>query len=303
MAHPPHVTRIAPSPTGLFHIGSARTALFNWLVARSTGGRFILRIDDTDAARNTPEAVAVIDDALSWLGLDHDVRIRQSDRFGLYRGLADGLVAKGLARRDGDAVLLAAPTLPDAWRDTLAGDIRVTDNDRKLADGLVLVRRDGTPTYHMASVADDMAMGVTWVVRGQDHLANTPKQVALWDALSRLDWDGAKTPMPLWTHVGLIMHGGKKVSKRDGSASLLDHRARGVDPDAMGNWLLRLGWGPTGDGKGDRTIDRDRALAIFLDGGRMRSSPANMDLPLLDSLNRKVLGGRERAARLAAAAP
>ncbi len=299
MAHPPHVTRIAPSPTGLFHIGSARTALFNWLIARSTGGRFILRIDDTDAARNTPESVAVIDDALAWLGLDHDVRIRQSDRFDLYRALADDLVAKGLARRDRDAVLLDAPALPDAWRDTVVGDIRVTDNDRKLSDGLVLLRQDRTPTYQFSTVVDDMAMGVTWVVRGGDHTSNTPKQIAVWNALSRLDWDCAATPVPLWTHVGLIMHGGRKISKRDAATSLLDHRDRGIDPVAMENWLLRLGWGPTGDGKGDKTIDRDRALAIFLDGGRMRSSPANMDLPLLDSLNRKVLGGRERARRMA----
>ncbi len=299
MYHAPHVTRIAPSPTGLFHIGSARTALFNWLIARSTGGRFVLRIDDTDAARNTPEAVAVIDDAMAWLGLHADLRVRQSDRLSLYRGLASDLVDKGLARRDGDAVRLHAPTLPDHWDDTVTGRIPVTDADRKVADGLVLVRSDGMPVYHLASVVDDMALGVTWVVRGNDHMSNTPKQLAIRSALSRLDWDGAASPVPLWTHLGLIMHGGRKVSKRDGSASLLDHRDAGVDPAAMGNWLLRLGWGPSGDGRGDRTIDRDRALAIFVDGGRMRASPAGMDLPLLAALDRKYKGARERAVRAA----
>lgn len=293
----PHVTRIAPSPTGLFHIGSARTALFNFLAARASRGRFVLRIDDTDTARNSDDAVRVIDDAMAWLGLTPDLRVRQSDRLPLYRSLAEGLVAAGLARRDGAAVRLSPGTLPGYWDDTLSGRVAVTDHDRALADGLVLVRSDGMPTYHLASVADDMDLGVTWVIRGIDHFANTAKHVAIWSALARLDWPGAGRPLPLWTHLGLITRGGRKVSKRDGSASLLDHRDAGVDPDAMCNFLLRLGWGPTVDDRTTRTIDRARALDLFLAGGRMRASPANMDDALLASLDRKYRGARERAAR------
>jgi glutamyl-tRNA synthetase len=292
-----HVTRIAPSPTGMFHLGSARTALFNWLAARASGGRFILRIDDTDLARNTPEAVQVIFDAMDWLRLPYDLCVRQSDRLDLYRKLAEDLVAHGLARRDGTAVRLTAIDVPALWEDTLSGQIAISEHDRGIIDDLVLLRSDGMPTYHMASVIDDMDLGITWVIRGSDHISNTPKHIGIWNALAKLDWSGAATPIPLWTHLGLITSGGKKISKRDGSASLLDYRDRGIDPDAMVNWLLRLGWGPTIDDKTTRTIDRERAVRLFLDGGRMRASPANMDPMLLESLDRKYKGARERAAR------
>jgi glutamyl-tRNA synthetase len=281
----------------MFHLGSARTALFNWLAAKASGGRFILRIDDTDLARNTAEAVQVIFDAMDWLRLSYDLCVRQSDRLDIYRKLAEDLVAGGLARRDGTAVRLSAIDVPDSWEDTLAGRIAITEHDRGIIDDLVLLRSDGMPTYHMASVIDDMDLGITWVIRGSDHLSNTPKHIALWQALAKLDWAGAATPMPLWTHLGLITSGGKKISKRDGSASLLDYRDRGIDPDAMVNWLLRLGWGPSVDDKTTRTIDRERAIRLFLDGGRMRPSPANMDPMLLESLDRKYKGARERAAR------
>jgi len=294
-----HTTRIAPSPTGLFHIGSARTALFNWLIARATGGRFLLRIDDTDNARNDERAVQVIDDALAWLGLDHDMRVRQSDRLDLYRNLAADLVRAGLARMDGTAVRFAPKVIAEGWYDTIAGRIAITDNDRKAIDGLVLLRSDGMPTYHLASTVDDMDLGVTWIVRGTDHLSNTAKHVVLWEALASLDWSGHGRGLPLFTHVGLITQNGKKVSKRDGSASLLSYRDDGICADAMFNWLLRLGWGPTVDDRTTRTITRDRALALFLDGGKMRSSPANMDMALLASLDRKYKGAIERAARAA----
>jgi glutamyl-tRNA synthetase len=294
-----HVTRIAPSPTGMFHLGSARMALFNWLAARASGGRFILRIDDTDQARHSEAAVQVILDAMAWLRLPYDVCVRQSDRLGLYRGLAEDLLARGLARRDGDAIRLSPSDIIDVWNDTLSGRVMVSDQDRRVIGDLVLVRSDGMPTYHLASVVDDMDFAVTWVIRGADHFSNTPKHVALWNALGELDWAGAGTPPPLWTHLGLIMADGKKISKRDGAASLLEYRDRGVDPDAMVNWLLRLGWGPTVDDRTTRLIDRERAVRLFLDGGRMRASPANMDLALLESLDRRYKGGRERAARTA----
>lgn len=147
------------------------------------------------------------------------------------------------------------------------------------------------PTYHLASVVDDMDLGITWVIRGSDHLSNTPKHIALWRAVGKLEWSGAAAPMPLWTHLGLITSDdGKKISKRDGATSLLDYRDSSVDPDAMVNWLLRLGWGPTIDDKTTRTIDQDRAVRLFLEGGRMRASPANMDPLLLSALDRKYKG-------------
>jgi len=294
----PHVTRIAPSPTGDMHIGTARTAYHNWLIARSTGGRFILRIDDTDLARNSDAAVGVIDDTMAWLGLDHDLRVRQSDRLGLYRTLCDALLDAGLARRDGAAVRLVLPDdTPASWTDTVTGTVAIGDADRRVIDGMVLMKSDGMPTYHFASVADDMDLGVTWVVRGIDHLSNTAKHVAIWTALSRVAWGGAGRPLPRWTHLGLITRGGRKVSKRDGASSMLAYRDAGTDPDALLNWMLRLGWGPTVDDRTTRTIDRQRALALFLDGGRMRSSPANMDPALLAAYDRRHKAAREKAAR------
>ena len=162
-------------------------------------------------------------------------------------------------------------------------------------DGLVLVRSDGMPTYHLASVVDDMDLGVTWVIRGSDHVSNTARHVAIWTALSSCT--PGSPPLPSWTHVGLITSDGKKVSKRDGAASMLGYRDAGTDPDAMFNFLLRLGWGPSVDDRTTRTISRDRAVSLFLDGGRMRATPANMDLALLASFDRKYKGAAEAAAR------
>ena len=292
----PHVTRIAPSPTGDMHIGTARTALFCWLAARASGGRFILRIDDTDATRNTDASVGAIDATMGWLGLDHDLRVRQSDRLPLYAAACSRLLAAGLARRDGAAVRLSpGGSAPRHWDDTLLGRIPVTDRDMAAVDGLVLVRSDGMPTYHLASVADDMDLGVTWVIRGSDHISNTAKHVALWSALSACT--PGSPPPPAWSHLGLITSMGRKLSKRDGAASMLAYRDAGVDRDAMCNFLLRLGWGPTVDDRTTRTISRGRAVSLFLDGGRMRVAPSNMDPALLASLDRKYKGAAEAAAR------
>ena len=303
----PHVTRIAPSPTGLFHLGTARTALFNWLAAKASGGKFILRIDDTDVVRNVPECIEVIDQAMDWLGLGYNYRFNQSNRVDRYRWAANQLVKKGLAYLDGTAVRLRLnESLQATWQDTIAGDISISEHDRKVIDGLVLMRSEiyrgdkleSLPTYHFASVFDDMDCGVTWVIRGHDHLSNTAKHVAIWDALSQIDWpsygDNHLLPnsrlvgkMPLWTHVGLITQDKRKLSKRDGAASVLSYRDQGIDRDAMCNWMLRLGWGPHVDDKTAKTIDRERAIELFLAAGNMRASPANMDTVLLASLDRK----------------
>ena len=284
-----YTTRIAPSPTGMFHLGGARTALFNWLIARSTGGKFILRIDDTDEARNNEDSVQVIHDAMSWLGLDHDIYSRQSDRLDLYKDLGRQLISAGLAKFDNHAIRMIAnaDSIPSQWVDQTVGKVNITDRDRDSIDGLVLLRSDGIPTYHMSSVVDDMDLDVTWVVRGTEHLSNTPKQIVLWKHLSTLNWNGKNRDLPLFSHIGLITKDGVKLSKRDGAASLLQYRDDGINADAMFNWLLRLGWGPHVDDRTTRTISRDRALDLFLKGGKMRPSPANMDINLLNSLDRK----------------
>lgn len=273
-----YVTRIAPSPTGFMHVGTARTALFNWLAARATSGRFILRLDDTDADRNIDAAVQPILDGLKWLGLDWDDYVRQSDRSALYADHAALLLDAGLARRaDNGAVLLAVTGAPDAWTDQIGGRMRIPADIAKQIDGLVLMRggdRAGQATYQFASILDDYLLGVNFVIRGVDHIANTGKQIAIWSALSKVL---PPRDLPDFAHVGLIFKDGKKMGKRDGAASLLDYRDAGTDPDAMFNFLLRMGWGPAVDDKSATFIDRDRAVGMFLSGGKMRSANAGFD--------------------------
>jgi glutamyl-tRNA synthetase len=274
-----YTTRIAPSPTGDFHIGTARTAYFNWLAARSSGGTFILRIDDTDLARNNTASVAVIHDCMDWMGLDTDRIVHQSDRLDRYRNVADDLLQKGLAvRADNGAVLMnggsAAP-----WFDMISGDQTPSNKAHDLARDQVLIKADGMPVYHFATVIDDIDMGVNLVIRGMDHTTNTFRHAGIYDAM--------KADMPVFAHLGLITQGGKKISKRDDAASLLKYRDAGIDPDAMMNFMLRMGWGPRQDDKSMAIIDRDRALDLFLDQGKMRSSPAALDAMKLASFDRK----------------
>lgn len=272
-------TRIAPSPTGFMHIGTARTALFSWLAARASGGRFILRIDDTDADRNIDAAVQPIFDGLAWLGLDSDLTVRQSDRAGLHRHHASLLVDAGLATTadNGAIVLRMLADMPATWTDDVGGRMPVTADAMRTIDGLPLIRggdKAGQATYQFASVVDDYTMGVDFIIRGTDHIANTGKQIAIWLALSKVV---NHRPLPRFAHVGLIFMDGRKMSKRDGAASLLDYRAAGTDPDAMFNFLLRMGWGPKVDDRTTTTIDRDRAIDLFLAGGRMRAANSNFD--------------------------
>jgi glutamyl-tRNA synthetase len=274
-----YITRMAPSPTGDFHIGSARTAYFNWLAAKASGGRFILRIDDTDLARNDDAKIAVIHDCLDWLGLIPDAIFRQSHRLDVYLSAADRLLRDGLAvRADNGAILMkggsAAP-----WRDLIGGDQSPSAKAHDLARDQVLIKADGMPVYHFASVVDDIDLGVNLVIRGMDHLTNTFRHAGIYAALG--------AALPDYAHVGLIMMDGKKMSKRDAAASLLGYRDAGVDPDAMLNFLLRMGWGPRHDDKSMAMIDRDRALDLFLDGGRMKASPATLDPAKLAAFDRK----------------
>jgi glutamyl-tRNA synthetase len=227
--------RFAPSPTGALHIGGARTALYNWLLARGQGGTFVLRIEDTDRERSTPENVAQILDALDWLGLDYDEGpISQADRVGRHEEEIKRLLDDGHAYDDEGAVRLHVPdegatTVIDAIR----GEIVF---EHAAIDDFVIARSDGSPLYNLAVAVDDHDMGITHVVRGADHISNTPRQLMILKAL------GAEPP--LYAHLPLL-HGpdGKKLSKRHGAASVQELRDAGYLPEAIRNYLALLGWG------------------------------------------------------------
>ena len=270
---PEIVTRFAPSPTGYLHIGGARTALFNWLFARRNGGKFLLRIEDTDRERSTPEAVEAILEGLTWLGINWDEGpYFQTERMDLYRKEAERLLTEGRAyrcvctpeeldarreaarargekphydRRCRDLPPGAAEGKPSVVRflaplsgrtvvrDLLRGNVAYGNEE---LDDLVLLRTDGSPTYNFVVVVDDATMGITHVLRGDDHLNNTPRQILLYEALGY--------PLPRFGHFPLI-HGkeGRKLSKRQDDVSLMAYRDRGFLPEAMINYLVRLGWG------------------------------------------------------------
>jgi len=263
------------------HLGTARTAYFNWLAARASGGRFILRIDDTDTSRDKPEYVDVILDTMKWLGLDYDKLVFQSERNEGYLASAEWMIRKGCAKhQDGAIVFVPENQVGDnQWYDELSGWIKITKEDLSFINGMVLIKSNGEPTYHFASCIDDVALGINYIIRGHDHITNTSRHVYLFAALGY--------PIPKFAHVGLIHFDGRKLSKRDGAASILYYRDKGYDPDAVLNFMARLGWGPKIDDKTTKLLPRERMLELFLEGGKMRSSPANMDMAKLDSFNRK----------------
>ncbi len=309
------VTRFAPSPTGFLHIGGARTALFNWLYARRHGGRMLLRIEDTDRERSTPEAIAAILDGLTWLGLEGDgPTIYQFQRAARHREVAEGLLASGHAYRcyasqsELDAMREQAraekrtPRYDGRWRDRdpaeapsgvapvirlrapLDGDTvvddrvqgRVTWANRDL-DDMVLLRSDGTPTYMLAVVVDDHDMGVTQIIRGDDHLTNAARQTQIYDALG---WS-----VPGMAHIPLI-HGpdGAKLSKRHGALGVDAYRALGYLPQAVRNYLLRLGWS-----QGDREFFSMPEMVEAFDLGGIGRSPARFDFAKLENVNGHVM--------------
>ncbi|MEY2896526.1 MAG: glutamate--tRNA ligase, partial [Pseudomonadota bacterium] len=269
-------TRIAPSPTGMLHLGTARTALFCWAYARHLGGKFILRIEDTDRERSTAEATQVILDSMAWLDLDYDEGpVYQMDRLDRYREAVDAMLADGRAyrcyasreeleelreqqRARGDkprydgrwrpdrAAGRAVPEgvvpvirfrNPDAgevsWNDAVYGPISIANTE---LDDLVIMRGDGVPTYNFAVVVDDIDMAISHVIRGADHINNTPRQINLYRALG--------ATVPVFAHLPLI-HGpdGEKLSKRHGAVSVLAYAEQGYLPEALFNYLARLGWG------------------------------------------------------------
>ena len=303
------VTRFAPSPTGFLHIGSARTALFNWLYARGRGGKFLLRIEDTDRARSTPEATEAILKGMAWLGLDHDGDIvSQFENAARHAAVAHELLAAGkaykcfatqdeisafrdAARAEGRSTLYhsawrdADPaTHPDApyvvrikapqsgetiIRDRVQGDVTIKN---ETLDDMVLLRSDGTPVYMLAVVVDDHDMGVTHVVRGDDHLNNAARQMMIYDALG---WE-----VPVWAHIPLI-HGtdGKKLSKRHGATGAAEYQAMGYPAAGMRNYLARLGWS-----HGDDEFFSDAQAREWFDLDGIRKSPAQFDFKKLESI-------------------
>lgn len=246
--------RFAPSPTGFLHIGGARTALFNWLYARHTGGKFILRIEDTDAARNTQAAVDVILNGLRWLGLNWDEGPLTSDATGPSKGdrgpyfqsqrranyqhRVEALLAHGLAYESDGAIKFKMTREPVVIDDLIVGQVRRELTDREAEDpDFVIVRSDGQPVFHLVNVVDDLEMGITHVIRGEDHLSNTAKHVALFKAFG--------VHPPHYAHIPLILNpDGTKMSKRDQGASLTTYLEEGYAAEAVVNYLVLLGWSP-----------------------------------------------------------
>lgn len=246
--------RFAPSPTGFLHIGGARTALFNWLYARHTGGDFILRIEDTDAARNTQEAVEVVLNSLRWLGLFWDEGPLTPEATGPYKGdcgpyfqsqrradyqrRVEALLSHGLAYESEGAIKFKMRREPVVIDDLVVGRVRRELTDREAQDpDFVILRSDGQPVFHLTNVVDDLDMGVTHVIRGEDHLSNTAKHIALFQAFN--------VPPPHYAHIPLILNpDGSKMSKRDVGASLSTYMDEGYVPEAILNYLCLLGWSP-----------------------------------------------------------
>ena len=266
----PVITRFAPSPTGYLHIGGARTALFNWLYAKRMKGQFLLRIEDTDQERNTPEAVQAIHDGLDWLGITSDQEtVYQSGRRDRHIQVAMKLWNQGAAYEDNGAIRIRGIKGSQTIQDLVQGEVTWPQD----IDDFVILRKDGTPTYMLASVVDDFDMQVSHVIRGDDHLNNAFRQLSIYRAMG---W----TP-PVYAHIPLILdENGKKLSKRTGAAAVTDYQEMGIMSDAMLNYLARLGWGH----ENDELFTMDQAIGWFdiADVGR---NPARLDRKKLSHIN------------------
>ncbi|WP_426034503.1 glutamate--tRNA ligase [Cypionkella sp. TWP1-2-1b2] len=319
----PVVTRFAPSPTGYLHIGGGRTALFNWLYARGRGGKFLLRIEDTDRERSTPEATAAILRGLTWLGLDWDGDVvSQFDRKDRHAEVAYAMLARGTAYKcfstqeeiasfraeaeaRGSYAVFQSPwrdadpaTFPDApyvirmkaprtgetiINDTVQGRVVIQNSS---LDDMICLRSDATPTYMLAVVVDDHDMGVTHVIRGDDHLNNAARQQMIYDAMG---WE-----IPVWAHIPLI-HGpdGKKLSKRHGATGVEEYQAMGYPAAGMRNYLTRLGWA-----HGDAEIFTTAEALQMFDLGGIGRSPARLDFKKLENTCGHHIAMSENAALL-----
>lgn len=308
MSDRPVRTRIAPSPTGMMHIGTARTALFNWLYARHTGGQFLLRVEDTDRERSTEAAVQVIFDGLGWLGMESDEPpVFQYARADRHREVVAELLARDKAYRDymtteeleaeRDRARAEGRVVRSPWRDAdpatwpdrpyavrlkspLEGDTVIADAvkgdvrfQNSSLDDLILLRTDGNPTYNLAVVVDDHDMGITHVIRGDDHLNNAARQTIIYQAM---DWE-----IPVWAHLPLI-HGpdGAKLSKRHGAQAVSEFDDMGYLPESLRNYLAKLGWG-----HGDDEIFSDAQAIDWFDIKDVVSAAARLDWAKLNHIN------------------
>jgi glutamyl-tRNA synthetase len=312
-------TRFAPSPTGFLHIGGARTALFSWAFAKKHGGDFILRIEDTDVARSSPEAVQAILDGMRWLGLDYDEGpFYQMQRMDRYKEVIQTMLDAGSAyycyssREELDALReqqmankqkprydgkwrpeagKILPTLPAdiaptirfknpvdgivAWDDMVKGRIEIANAE---LDDLIIARADGTPTYNFCVVVDDSDMGITQVIRGDDHVNNTPRQINMLKSLAELD---AKIVVPQYAHLSMILgNDGQKLSKRHGAVSVMQYDDDGYLPEAMINYLARLGWS-----HGDEEVFSKQQFAEWFDLDHITPSAAQFNTEKLNWLN------------------
>src|ERR671914_199188 len=265
--------RMAPSPTGFLHIGGVHTFLFNWLFARGRGGECLLRIENTDASREVAAATEQIQRSLLWLGIDWDGAVTfQLDRLDDCRELARQLVAEGKAYEDEGAIRFRMPDEgTTGWEDAIRGRIEFPNEQ---LDDLVILRSDGSPLYNFASPVEDMDDRITHVIRGEDHISNTPRQINILRALGH--------EPPVYAHAGNIFGtDGKKLSKRHGAVSVDEFRAAGYIPEALFNFLALIGWAPDGE---TTIMSRDEILERFsLD--RVGASPGTFDYEKLDWLN------------------
>ena len=282
--------RFAPSPTGYLHVGGARTALLNWLYARHTGGKFLLRIEDTDKQRSTDEHTQVILDGLTWLGLDWDEElVFQGARITRHQEVADRLLADGKAYMEEGAIRFRMPSGEVAWDDAVHGRISFQGADLK---DFIILRTDRTPIYNLAVVVDDVDMAITNVLRGDDHISNTPKQIALYRALG-------KQP-PVFAHVPMINGAdGKKLSKRHGATAVGDYQHMGILPAAMRNFLALLGWSPGGDRE---IMTMDEMVQLFSFEG-VQKRAAIFDTTKLEWMNGQYLSTATPEALLPIVAP
>ena len=265
--------RFAPSPTGFLHIGSARTAIFNWLYARHTGGKFLIRVEDTDLKRSETRFLDEILEDLKWLGLDWDEKpLFQSQRFDVYREKAAALLAAGKAYKDGEAFLFKVePGRTIAFDDLIHGRIAVESDTIK---DQVIIKSDGSPTYNFSCVVDDAFLGITHILRGDDHISNTPKQIIFYEAFGL-------TP-PRFGHMPLILGtDGAKLSKRHGGVSVEEYKREGYLPEALANYLILLGWVPK-DGR--EIMPPEDAVKLFEISG-MNDVQAKFDIQKLRWLN------------------
>ena len=271
--------RFAPSPTGYLHIGGGRTALFNWLFARSKGGKFVLRIEDTDQPRSKKEFLDEILFSLDWLGFNWDEIYYQSKRFDIYREYAQKLLQSGLAYLEksekGEAIIFKVTPQKVQVKDLIRGGIEF---DAETIKDQVLIKSDGTPTYNFACVVDDASMNITHVIRGDDHISNTPKQILLYQALN--------FTVPEFAHLPLIMGTeGGRLSKRTGATAISDYRKMGYLPQALVNYLLLLSWSPGGDRE---LVTLKEAVGLF-DIKNVNKTAATFNLKKLQWINNQYL--------------